>query len=64
LLPGETGTADLKILPRDLAYFDVEASAFRAEAGGYQLVVAANAADIRFVIDLPSPLEHRLPASY
>ena len=64
LLPGETGTADLKILPRDLAYFDVEAGVFRAEAGGYQLVVAANAADIRFVIDLPSPLEYRLPASY
>ncbi|UFW67682.1 glycoside hydrolase family 3 C-terminal domain-containing protein (plasmid) [Rhizobium laguerreae] len=64
LLPGETGTAVMKILPRDLAYFDVEAGAFRAEPGGYQLVVAANAADIRFIIDLPSPLDTLLPPAY
>jgi beta-glucosidase len=64
LLPGETGTAEMKIMPRDLAYYDVEAGAFRAEPGAYQLVVAANAADIRFVIDLPSPLDYVLPASY
>jgi beta-glucosidase len=63
LLPGETGTAEMKIMPRDLAYYDVEAGAFRAEAGDYQLVVAANAADIRFIIDLPSPLEYVLPSS-
>ncbi|ACI58028.1 glycoside hydrolase family 3 domain protein (plasmid) [Rhizobium leguminosarum bv. trifolii WSM2304] len=64
LQPGETGTAVLKILPRDLAYFDVETGAFRAEPGNYQLVVAANAADIRFVIDLSSPLTHVLPPSH
>ncbi|KPH06492.1 beta-glucosidase (plasmid) [Rhizobium acidisoli] len=64
LQPGETGTAVLKVLPRDLAYFDVETGAFRAEPGNYQLVVAANAADIRFVIDLSSPLTHVLPPSY
>ncbi len=63
LQPGETGTATMKILPRDLAYFDVEAGAFRAEAGNYQLVVAANAADIRFVRDLPSPSSYELPPS-
>ncbi|MBY5694584.1 beta-glucosidase [Rhizobium leguminosarum] len=64
LLPGETGTAVMKILPRDLAYFDVEAGAFRAEPGDYRLVVAANAADIRFIIDLPSPLDTLLPPAY
>jgi beta-glucosidase len=64
LPPGETGTAVMKILPRDLAYFDIEAGAFRAEPGDYQLIVASNAADIRFIIDLPSPLEHVLPPSY
>ncbi|MBB5663708.1 beta-glucosidase [Rhizobium leguminosarum] len=64
LQPGETGTAVLKILPRDLAYFDVETGAFRAEPGNYQLVVAANAADIRFVIDLSSPLTHVLSPSH
>ncbi|SCB58845.1 beta-glucosidase [Rhizobium aethiopicum] len=60
LQPGETGTAVMKILPRDLAYFDIEAGAFRAEPGGYQLVLAANAADIRSVIDVPSPAGHVL----
>ncbi|ANM14947.1 MULTISPECIES: glycoside hydrolase family 3 C-terminal domain-containing protein [unclassified Rhizobium] len=64
LQPGETGTATMKILPRDLAYFDVEAGAFRAEPGDYQLVVAPNAADIRFVVDLSSPLTHVLPPSH
>ncbi|MFS8055619.1 glycoside hydrolase family 3 C-terminal domain-containing protein [Rhizobium sp. BR 317] len=64
LQPGETGAAILKILPRDLAYFDAEAGAFRAEAGDYQLIVAANAADIRFVIDLPSPSSYLQPPSY
>ncbi|RUM07864.1 glycoside hydrolase family 3 C-terminal domain-containing protein [Rhizobium chutanense] len=63
LQPGETGTAVMTIRPRDLAYFDVEAGAFRAEPGHYQLVVAANAGDIRFVIDLPSPSEYVLPPS-
>jgi beta-glucosidase len=63
LQPGETGTAIMQIRPRDLAYFDVEAGAFRAEAGNYQLVVAANAADIRFVLDLPSPSSYELPPS-
>ncbi|ARM92629.1 beta-glucosidase 2 (plasmid) [Rhizobium sp. CIAT894] len=61
LQPGETGTAVMKIRSRDLAYFDVEAGAFRAEPGDYQLVVAANAADIRFIVDLPSPSGYILP---
>ncbi|MBX4905586.1 glycoside hydrolase family 3 C-terminal domain-containing protein [Rhizobium bangladeshense] len=63
LQPGETGTAVMKIMPRDLAYFDIEVGAFRAEPGGYQLVLAANAADIRSVIDLPSPAGYVLPPS-
>lgn len=63
LQPNETGTAVMTILPRDLAYFDVEAGAFRAEPGDYQLIVASNAADVRFVIDLPSPFNYVLPPS-
>jgi beta-glucosidase len=63
LAPGETGTAVMKIMPRDLAYFDIEAGAFRAEAGNYQLVVAANAADSRSVVALPSPFCYVLPPS-
>lgn len=61
LQPGETGTAVMKVLPRDLAYFDIEAGAFRAEPGGYHLVLAANAADTRFVLHLPSPAGYVLP---
>ncbi|AHG49297.1 beta-glucosidase (plasmid) [Rhizobium leguminosarum bv. trifolii CB782] len=64
LQPGETGTAVMKIRPRDLAYFDVEGGAFRAEPGNYQLIVAANAADIRFIIDLPSPSAYVLSPSH
>lgn len=63
LRAGETRTAVLKILPRDLAYFDIEAGAFRVEPGDYQLIVAANAADIRSVIDLPSPSGYVLTPS-
>ncbi|MBX4961602.1 glycoside hydrolase family 3 C-terminal domain-containing protein [Rhizobium binae] len=63
LRPGETRTAVLKILPRDLAFFDIEAGAFRVEPGDYQLIVAANAADIRSVIDLPSPSGYVLTPS-
>ncbi|AGS26069.1 glycoside hydrolase family 3 C-terminal domain-containing protein [Rhizobium etli] len=63
LQPGETGMAVMKILPRDLAYFDIEAGSFRAEPGGYQLLLAANAADIRSVIDLPLPAGYMQPPS-
>jgi beta-glucosidase len=47
LKPGETGTARLTIGLRDLSYYDTDAKAFRADAGSYELLVAANAADIR-----------------
>ncbi|XUY28876.1 glycoside hydrolase family 3 C-terminal domain-containing protein [Agrobacterium sp. rho-8.1] len=47
LEPGETKTATLKVSVRDLSFFDVDAKAFRSEAGDYELVLAANAADIR-----------------
>lgn len=52
LKAGETKTARLNISLRDLAYFDVKAKAFRADAGQYELLVAANAADIRAVLPL------------
>jgi beta-glucosidase len=45
--PGETGTVSMMIDLRDLSYFDVEAKAFVALAGDYELVVAANALDMR-----------------
>lgn len=47
LAAGKTGTVSLGIRLRDLAYFDVEAKAFVAPAGGYELVVAAHALDVR-----------------
>ncbi|MGZ9719895.1 glycoside hydrolase family 3 C-terminal domain-containing protein [Rhizobium miluonense] len=52
LAPGETGTASLVVGPRDLSYFDEETKAFRASAGRYELLVAANAADIRSTVTI------------
>ena len=40
---GETATARLTLAVRDLAYFDPQARAWIAEAGDYELVIAANA---------------------
>ncbi|MEZ2218303.1 glycoside hydrolase family 3 C-terminal domain-containing protein [Rhizobium sp. RCC_161_2] len=58
LEPGATGTAVLKIAPRDLAYFDVEAGRFRADAGEYELIVAASATDIRASVSIHLPVDH------
>ena len=52
LEPGETGTAQLKVEPRDLAWFCTTRRAFIAEAGDYELLVAANAEDIRHTINV------------
>jgi beta-glucosidase len=56
--PGSTGTAVLKIAPRDLAYFDVEAGRFRADAGKYELIVAASATDVRASVSIHLPVDH------
>jgi beta-glucosidase len=52
---GETGTATLHVTPRDLSFFDVDAKAFRSEPGQYELVIAANAADVRHTIAIENP---------
>ncbi len=56
LAPGETGTAFLVVRHRDLSYFDEPTKRFRAAAGRYELLLAANASDIRsrVAIDLAS----------
>ncbi|WP_112610604.1 glycoside hydrolase family 3 C-terminal domain-containing protein (plasmid) [Rhizobium sp. WW22] len=50
LMPGEKRTASLVVRPRDLSYFDERIGAFRAIAGRYELLVAANALDIRSAV--------------
>ncbi|NTE87993.1 glycoside hydrolase family 3 C-terminal domain-containing protein [Agrobacterium rubi] len=55
LEPGETKTAVMKVSVRDLSFFDVEAKAFRSDAGDYELVLAANAVDIRSRIAITNP---------
>ena len=47
LKPGETKTAKLNVSPRDLAYWDEFAHCFRTDAGDYEILVGASAADIR-----------------
>ena len=56
---GATSTATLPIGLRDLAYFDPEARAWIAEAGDYELVIAANAEDIRATLPLRLMTEWR-----
>jgi beta-glucosidase len=47
LAPGETATAVLRLDHRALAWFDVAARGWVADAGAYRLIVAANAAEPR-----------------
>lgn len=54
-----TATARLSIAVRDLAYFDPDARAWIAEAGDYDLVIAANAEDIRTTLPLRLSTEWR-----
>ncbi|WP_413228983.1 glycoside hydrolase family 3 C-terminal domain-containing protein [Agrobacterium larrymoorei] len=63
LEPGETGTATLTIKPRDLSYFDIDAQSFRAEAGEYEILIAANAGDIRSRVVISNPKEWLGPVS-
>ncbi len=55
LAPGETGTARLAITPRDLAWFCTDRHAFVAEAGDYDLLLAAHAQDIRHRLRITLP---------
>jgi beta-glucosidase len=47
LQPGETKTVHFTIWPRDLAYFDVPAHQWKADAGEYQVQIGASSRDIR-----------------
>lgn len=56
---GETATARLSVAVRDLAYFDPQARAWIAEAGEYEILIAANAEDIRATLPLTLVSEWR-----
>ncbi len=56
---GGTQTVGLSISIRDLAYFDPDARAWIAEAGDYELTIAANAEDIRATLPLKLSKEWR-----
>ena len=47
LKPGEAETVTLTVKTADLASFDAEASAWKADAGKYQLLVGASSRDIK-----------------
>lgn len=47
LQPGESQTVTLTVKPADLAYFDVKAKAFRADAGRYAAEIGASSRDIK-----------------
>ncbi|KER69965.1 beta-glucosidase [Burkholderia cepacia] len=50
LHPGMTGRAVMTIGPRDLSYFSIERRTFQADAGDYEVLLAANANDVRRTI--------------
>lgn len=56
---GGRATARLSVNIRDLAYFDPDARAWIAEAGDYELIIAANAEDIRATLPLRLSTEWR-----
>jgi len=47
LAPGETKAVELRLAPRDLAYWDAFAHRFRTDAGTYEIRVGSSSADIR-----------------
>lgn len=47
LAPGETKVVELKLSPRDLAYWDEFNHRFRVDAGDYDLLIGSSSADIR-----------------
>ena len=47
LAPGETRTVSHELDMRALAWFDPGSGAWRADAGGFEVLVGASAADIR-----------------
>lgn len=47
LKPGEAETVTLTVKTADLAWFDAEASAWKVDAGKYQLLVGASSRDIK-----------------
>ncbi len=57
--PSATAKAKLSIAVRDLAYFDPNARSWIAEAGDYDLVIAASAEDIRATLPLRLSTEWR-----
>ena len=52
LNPGETKTISLRLTPRDLAYFDVAAHQWKADAGDYEIEIGASSRDIRLTAPL------------
>ncbi|NTI63682.1 beta-glucosidase [Agrobacterium rhizogenes] len=61
LEPGRSGKVSLTISSRDLSYYDVDAGAFVAQAGRYELVLAASATDAKHkvVVRLADDYEER-----
>ena len=47
LAPGETKVVELKLSPRDLAYWDEFNHRFRVDAGDYDLLIGSSSADVR-----------------
>jgi beta-glucosidase len=60
LAPNQSGNIHFSVAPRDLCFFDVNARAFVAPAGQYQLIIASNAIDIHRTLPFRLEEDHVL----
>ena len=58
LAPGESETLTVSISPRNLAYWDSFASAFRLDAGEYELRIGSSALDLRGKAKITVPRDY------
>jgi beta-glucosidase len=61
--PGQSADVHLSVTPRDLSYFDVDAKAFIAPAGNYELLVAANASEVHRAIPISLTKDYVAPVA-
>jgi beta-glucosidase len=61
--PGQSADVHLSVTPRDLSYFDVDAKAFIAPAGNYELLVAANTSEVHRAIPISLTKDYVAPVA-
>jgi beta-glucosidase len=63
LQPGETTHVSVELGPRSFSFYDVNAAAWRANAGSYNLMLGESSANIQQKITIQLPKLINTPAS-